>query len=92
LRSHLLKHQLNQLPSNNRHVRATPSVRGCFGEAPLVRPHVGPTAQHRANSNGPNFHSTTFGPHFHSTTHVGSTPPVGYMLLLHLWEHMLLTT
>jgi len=72
LRSHLLKHQLNQLPSNNKHVSFTSSARGHFGEAPSVRPHVGPSARH-----GPNIHSTIFGPHFNSTTHVGCTPPVG---------------
>jgi len=72
LRSRLLKHRLNQLPSNNKHVSSTPSARGHFGEAPSVRPHVGPIARH-----GPNLHSTTFGPQFDSTTHVGSTPPMG---------------
>ena len=77
MRSRLLKHQLNQLPSSNRHVRSIPSVRGHFGEAHSIRPHVGPTEQHRPNSNGPHFHSTTFEPHFDSTIHVGFTPPVG---------------
>ena len=72
MRSHLLKHQLNQLPSKNKHLSSTPSDRGHFGESSSIRPHVCPTAWH-----GPNIHSTTFGPHFDSTTHVGSSPPVG---------------
>jgi len=42
LRSRLLKHQLNQLPSSNKHVSSTPPVRGHFCEALSVIPHVGP--------------------------------------------------
>jgi len=42
LRSHLLKHQLNQLPSSNKHVSSTPPSRGHFDEASSVRPYVGP--------------------------------------------------
>jgi len=72
LRSRLLKHQLNQLPSNNKHVSSTSLTRGHFGEASSVRQDVGSTARH-----GQNIYSSTFGLHFDSTTHVGSTPPVG---------------
>jgi len=77
LKSCLLKHQLNQLPSNNIHASFTPLIGGHFGEAPSIRLHIGPTAQQESSYIRLHFHSTTFGPPFKCTAHVGSTPLMG---------------